>query len=178
MCRAVSDWERCIIFHGHTCPGLAIGYRMAMAAKQRLLFRFSEDEDIVCVTENDACGVDAIQVLTGCSIGKGNLIYRDRGKQAYSFFKRSNGEKVRIVFKQLPNRDTMDRDAFQEYILTAPIDELFEFKEPNFSLPEMARIFKSLPCDSCGESTIEHKLRLHDGKKLCLDCFPEYTRGW
>jgi len=80
--------------------------------------------------KNDAYGVDAVQVITGCSLGKGNLIYRGTGKQAYSFFKCTIGEKVRIVFKQLLNRDAMDRDAFQEYILTAPIDDLFEFKEP------------------------------------------------
>ena len=36
---------------------------------------FSADEDVVCIAENDACGVDAIQVLLGCSVGKGNLLF-------------------------------------------------------------------------------------------------------
>ncbi len=28
----------------------------------------SPDEEIVCVAENDACGIDAIQVILGCSV--------------------------------------------------------------------------------------------------------------
>ena len=38
--------------------------------------------------ENDACSVDAIQVVLGCSVGKGNLLFHMRGKQAYSFYER------------------------------------------------------------------------------------------
>jgi len=48
---------------------------------------------------NDACGVDAVQVIFGCTFGKGNLIYRPRGKQAFSFFNRQNGQKLRVYFK-------------------------------------------------------------------------------
>ncbi|MCI5189229.1 MAG: hypothetical protein D3905_05405, partial [Candidatus Electrothrix sp. AS4_5] len=45
-----------------------------LAAQKHLQAQFSPDEEIVCVTENDSCSVDAIQVLTGCSIGKGNPV--------------------------------------------------------------------------------------------------------
>ena len=88
MCEVKTAWQRCVDFHGHSCPGLAIGYRAVEAVIQLFGYVRSADEEIVCVTENDACGVDAIQVLTGCSFGKGNLIYRDRGKQAFSFLNR------------------------------------------------------------------------------------------
>ena len=87
-------WDKCVKFHGHECPGLAIGFKAAEAAIARLGIGFSPDEEIVCVTENDACGVDAIQVMTGCTCGKGNLIFRDRGKSAYSFFERSTGKRL------------------------------------------------------------------------------------
>jgi formylmethanofuran dehydrogenase subunit E len=63
---------------------------------------FSPDEEIVCVTENDACGVDAIQVILGCSVGKGNLLFRLRGKQAFSFFNRATGVSIRLVMKENP----------------------------------------------------------------------------
>lgn len=53
---------------------------------------FSRDEDVVCISENDACGVDAIQVLLGCSAGKGNLLFHLRGKQAFSFYNRKTGK--------------------------------------------------------------------------------------
>ena len=68
-------WDRAVDFHGHACPGLTIGYRAALYAAELLDLDFSEDEDAVCVSENDACGVDAIQAVLGCSVGKGNLLF-------------------------------------------------------------------------------------------------------
>ena len=56
-------WERCVAFHGHECGGLTIGYKAALYAMELLNLDFSEDEDVVCICENDACGVDAIQVM-------------------------------------------------------------------------------------------------------------------
>ncbi|NLM52169.1 MAG: formylmethanofuran dehydrogenase [Firmicutes bacterium] len=169
-------WKETVAFHGHECPGLAIGFRACEAAKEKLNLTFSQDEEIVCVTENDACGVDAIQFLLGCTFGKGNLIYRDTGKMAYSFFKRATGEQVRIVLK--PSSREMDRKERQEYILNAPLEEIFDFKTPHYSLPERARIFASVVCEKCGETAPEHKIRLAEGKKVCLDCFDDYSRGW
>ncbi|MCK8827175.1 FmdE family protein [Natroniella acetigena] len=167
-------WEKAVDFHGHECPGLAIGYKACEAVKQKLKIDFSEDEGLVCVTENDACGVDAIQVILGCSFGKGNLIYREVGKQAYSFFNRSTGESIRAVLK--PVQQEMDREERQEYLLNAPIDDLFEFKTPDFNLPEKARIFTTIICESCGEGASENKIRLMEGEKVCLDCFEQYSR--
>lgn len=170
-------WQRCVEFHGHSCPGLAIGFKAVEAARRQLDLKFSRDEELLCVTENDACGVDAVQVLTGCSMGKGNLIYRKRGKMAFSFFKRATGETVRIVLKQSFSRDG-DRAAVQEQILSADPDELFSYAVPGFAIPETARMFNSLACEHCGESAAEHLIRLQEGKKLCLDCFEGYSRGW
>ncbi|MDD4570365.1 MAG: FmdE family protein, partial [Tepidanaerobacteraceae bacterium] len=75
-------WRKCVEFHGHECPGLAIGFKACEAAIKKLGVSFAKDEESVCVTENDACGIDAIQVITGCTVGKGNLIYRGTGKNA------------------------------------------------------------------------------------------------
>ena len=49
--------------------------------------------------ENDSCAVDAIQVVTGCTFGKGNLIFFDFGKQSYTFASRDSGEAVRVSMK-------------------------------------------------------------------------------
>ena len=58
-------WDKCVAFHGHSCPGLAIGFRAATLALELLgLEEGAKDEELVCVTENDACGVDAVQVVT------------------------------------------------------------------------------------------------------------------
>ena len=63
-------WKKCVAFHGHECGGLTIGYQAALYAAELLGLAFSGDEQVVCVSENDACGVDAIQVILGCSVGK------------------------------------------------------------------------------------------------------------
>lgn len=169
-------WKKCIEFHGHECPGLAIGYRVCEIATQKMGLKFSSDEEIVCVTENDACGVDAVQVITGCTMGKGNLIYRGTGKMAFSFFSRKNNDSIRIILK--PSKKDMTREERERFILEAPQEEVFDIKKPTFSLPERARIFNTVICEKCGEGAPESKIRLCNGKKLCLDCYKEYSRGW
>lgn len=171
-----SLWEKSAEFHGHKCPGLAIGYKACEAAIKKMGLTFSKDEEIVCITENDACGVDAIQVITGCTFGKGNLIYRSTGKLAFSFFDRTNGKRLRMIVK--PFKEEMDRTKRQEYILNASVDEIFDFSKPKFDLPRKARLFKTVICENCGESAPEHKIRFSNGKKVCLDCFHDYSRGW
>ncbi len=170
-------WQKAVAFHGHQCPGLAIGFRAAEAAIEKLGIGKSGDEEIVCVTENDACGVDAIQAILSCTFGKGNLLYKASGKQAFSFFNRANGENIRIYLKaQKP--ENADREQWLNLILNAPIEELFAFSKPHYALPEKARIFHTIPCEICGEGAPEHKMRLQDGKTVCLDCFHAYDRGW
>lgn len=169
-------WENCVKFHGHECPGLAIGFRAAEVAIEKMGLTFSSDEEIVCVTENDACGVDAVQVITGCTMGKGNLIYKGTGKMAFSFFNRKNGDSIRLILKQ--SKKEMTRPERQKFILEAPVEEVFYIKAPHFKLPETARIFNTIICEKCGEGAPEHKIRISNGKKLCLDCFEEYSRGW
>ncbi|KZL92681.1 FmdE family protein [Clostridium magnum] len=169
-------WKKCVEFHGHECPGLAIGFKASEAAREKMGLSFSKDEEVACVTENDACGVDAVQVITGCSMGKGNLIYKDAGKMAFTFFSRKSGEALRIVLK--PWNRSGDRQKDMEYMLDAPYEELFDFKKPNFTVPENARLFNSIACESCGESTAECKIRIMDGKNVCGDCFKEYSRGF
>ena len=88
-----------IRFHGHVCPGLIIGYRAAKVAQSAFGVERSEDEELVAIVENDACSVDAIQVLLGCTLGKGNLIYRDYGKQVYTIISRESNRAIRIALK-------------------------------------------------------------------------------
>ncbi|NMA86757.1 MAG: formylmethanofuran dehydrogenase [Tissierellia bacterium] len=169
-------WDKCVGFHGHQCPGLAIGFRAAEIAKAKMGLNFSQDEEIVCITENDACGVDAVQVITGCTMGKGNLIFKDTGKMAFTFINRKNGDAIRLMLN-LHNRE-MERDERQRYILEAPEENVFKIENIHIKLPEKARLFNNIICEECNESTAEHKIRIQEGRKLCLDCYDEYTRGW
>ncbi len=89
--------EKTIAFHGHSCPGLVIGIRAAELALQKLAH--VNAEDFAAVVETDMCGVDAIQFLTGCTFGKGNLIRIDYGKMAFSFYDRSKHVGFRAVLR-------------------------------------------------------------------------------
>lgn len=170
----LEEMNRAAAFHGHSCPGLAIGVRACTEARARLGLSFSADEELVCVVEHNACGVDAVQALLGCSLGKGNLVVRPTGKMAFTFFVRG-GEALRLYFKG--TGEGLPRDIWQERILTAPFDELFTASKPDFPCPERARRFQNVTCALCGEAAPEHKIRLQEGKLVCLDCFQNYERG-
>ena len=191
--------QQVIDFHGHWCPGLAIGIRAGEYVTEKM--GRAADEEIVTVVETDMCGVDAIQVLTGCTFGKGNLIYRDLGKMAFSFHRRADGFGVRLVF----NREMLDgqvdgftdlttrwlkgqlnqeeiaqlmqmREERAKRIMESPLEEVFTVKEPDIPLPQRARILESLTCAQCGESVMESRTRRLEGKTLCIPCFDAQER--
>ena len=99
----MKTWKDCVAFHGHECGGLTIGYKASLYAIKLLKLEFSPDEQVVCIAENDGCGIDAISVMLGCSMGKGNLLLHIVGKSAYSFYNRKTGESVRLVLRPRPN---------------------------------------------------------------------------
>ena len=170
----MKTWNDCVAFHGHECGGLTIGYKASLYAIALLNLDFSADEQVVCISENDACGVDAVQVMLGCSIGNGNLLFHMRGKQAFSFYNRKTGASVRLVLKPRPEGMTK-AESFAYYQGCKP-EEMFDVKEATIRLPEKARMFDSYTCAYCGETTGANWIRLVDGKKLCLDCAPHYDR--
>ena len=170
----MKTWNDCVAFHGHECGGLTIGYKASLYAIELLKLEFSADEQGVCISENDACGVDAVQVMLGCSIGKGNLLFHMRGKQAFSFYNRKTGASVRLVLK--PKPEGMTREKSFAYYQSCEPKDMFDVKDAVIQLPEKARLFDSYICDCCGEVTGANWIRLAGDKKLCLDCYESYDR--
>lgn len=170
----MKTWNDCVAFHGHECGGLTIGYKASLYAIALLKLEFSGDEEVVCIAENDACGIDAVQVMLGCSIGKGNLLFHMRGKQAFSFYNRKTGSAVRLVLKPAP--EGMTRESSFAYYQQCRPEEMFDVKEARIRLPERARLFDSHTCDCCGEKTGSNWIRLAGSRKLCLDCYESYDR--
>ena len=169
-------WKNAVAFHGHTCGGLALGVRAAMEAQKRFNIERSDDEEVVCITENDACGVDGIQFILGCTLGKGNLIYHGTGKFAFNFFDRRTGDSFRLMAKD--KKEGLRGREYIEFVLSAPLEEVFSVTKPRIEEPVKAKSLKSLKCDICGEAAPENKMRLMDGKAVCLDCYTDYNRGW
>ena len=166
-------YEEIIEFHGHECPGLAMGFRMACAGLEALSSMHAEDEELVAIVENNACGVDALQCVTGCTFGKGNLLFRDYGKQVYTIYCRSTRKGVRVVFhgRGVPENVRQDRDARTAWILSAPLVQIIDIAKVAVPEPEPARIFESVPCAICGEMVMEPRLRRIGQQQVCVPCF-------
>ena len=193
------SFDEVVRFHGHRCPGLALGYRAALIALDELPASRSPDEELLGILENDACGIDAFIYLTGCTPGKGNLILRDWGKHAYTLIRRSDGTGVRVTTKpdyrasrEVPdfaplrervmagtatedekNRYAISLDRVIDAILTGPAGDIFTWSRVRPKLPPRARFYRSLTCQSCGEPVAEHRARRVEGRILCIPCAGE-----
>jgi formylmethanofuran dehydrogenase subunit E len=175
--------DEVIKFHGHYCPGVTIGYRAAQIAMRELGVTRAADEELVAICETDACGVDAIQYLTGCTLGKGNLILRDWGKQVLTLGRRSDDRMVRVAMRYgamdgLPHDDPAERRRLAiDRLHTGPEAELYDVRWVDAPLPGKARIFKSVRCSACGEGVMEARAHLRDGEPVCPECYGEvYSR--
>jgi len=191
------ELENVAQFHGHLCPGLAIGYRVAILARKELNLQRSEDEELVAIVENDSCAVDAIQYINGATFGKGNLFFQDHGLQAYTFIERNSGKQIRIELKadifndaskqrqelirkrneNIPLSDEEQailkesRQEFLSKLLELSDKELFNVKKILIEVPERARVFQSLKCASCGLMVMETRVRVLNQKFYCIPCW-------
>ena len=143
------------------------------------------------VVETDMCGVDAIQFLTGCTFGKGNLIHKDFGKMAFNFYDRNKdmgfrallrpdlsgdlGSELRSLMRKVGDGTATQeehkrlrnlRDDLQETYMNANLEKMFIITEPSFPVPKPAQILQSLTCGACGEMTMESRTRQF-GEKPC-----------
>lgn len=202
LCQNADDlWRRCAAFHGHECPGLALGYSATRLAMEKLEEDRADDEELVAIVENDACFVDAVQVITGCTFGKGNFIHKDYGKIALTLLSRRSGHGVRVSLKgEVLNQDSehralmkkimageadaAERERFQELhhertreILGRDPHELFHVEKLMGSIPERARMEPSKPCAQCGEPTMPSKMVKVAEKALCRACAEKAPNG-
>jgi formylmethanofuran dehydrogenase subunit E len=186
MSRYPEDLEKTIAFHGHFCPGLLIGFRAAKIGLTRLGARRSEDEELIAIVENNSCAADAVQVLTGATFGKGNLFFRDHGKQVFTFALRPSGKAgtgergragtgergraVRVSLKAGAFPEGTSREERSQRLLDASNDELFTIEEKTIDLPAAAEIRKSVLCENCGEPVMDTRTRRVKGRMLCIPC--------
>jgi formylmethanofuran dehydrogenase subunit E len=193
--------EKTIAFHGHTCPGLAIGIRLSELAIQKLEIHNAKKP--VCVAETDMCALDAVQFLTGCSFGKGNLIHKDYGKSGFTFFDRDAEKGFRALFQENfrnndPDRATLGklmgkitagtataaeqeqckalRESAITRIMDADLEELFSVQEVSTPPVRPAQILESIKCDACGEMTMESRIRRYGGQYMCIPCFMQHEQ--
>lgn len=172
------DLKECVTFHGHLCPGVVIGYCAARLGMRELSASRAGDEELIAIVENDTCAVDGIQVLTGCTFGKGNLFFRDYGKMVFTFATRANGRSVRLRLApaSAPSLEDVPEDQRRrkriEFMVAIDPAELFEIRRDVLEfLPGAARIHESFPCDLCGEMVMSTRLRRREDKRVCIACY-------
>jgi formylmethanofuran dehydrogenase subunit E len=115
---------------------------------------------------------------------------------AFSFYRRGDNKAVRLFFESTlltggdpefvelngrwlrgeATQEEMDRlmamrEERSQRIMDAPLEEVFEVKEPTDPMPRTARILDSLVCEECGEGTMETRTRRLEGRTLCQSCF-------
>jgi formylmethanofuran dehydrogenase subunit E len=189
------DLQHCVEFHGHICPGLIYGYRVAKEAMELMGIGRAVDEEVVAICENDSCAVDALQVLLGTAAGKGNLIINNFGKNAYTVLSRSKRQAYRFSRKTRYNYAAKDKNAFDRLeaavaagtasdderrelkrmkvddLLTRPFEEIFTTTEVPFDEPLYAPLAPSETCAICGEMTMATKMKKSgDDRLVCIPC--------
>ncbi|MFD9337746.1 FmdE family protein [Streptomyces sp. NPDC060028] len=183
-----------IRFHQHECPGVAFGVRAAEAAMAELGLKEASG-DLVLVTETDACAVDALQVLTGCTYGKRNLIHEDAGRNVFTFWERGGASGVQIRAKAdsivyrteeiwaLASRiedgtaTAEDEAKFAQAqaeriagLLTVPDGEILVVERVEKQAPSPKHLARVDLCVDCGEPTSVETLHDHRGRMVCPSC--------
>lgn len=189
------DLKECIRFHGHLCPGIIYGYRVSKEALRILELKRSGDEEVVAICENDSCSVDALQIVLGVTSGKGNLIIKNYGKNAYTVISRKRNKAYRFSrrsFYQYLGKEKEEFNILEEAVASAkatkeqqkrqkflksmdllakPFTDIFETREISFAMPEYAELAPSKACSECGEMTMATKMKHWDNKEFCIPCF-------
>jgi iron complex transport system ATP-binding protein len=160
-------------FHGHVCAGIALGTRISLAAMRALGMKPGvKNKSLIVYTETDRCMTDAVQVITGCSLGHRSLKHVDYGKFAATFVNLDTGKAVRATVKEhFGSEDTIEETL--KKLARIPDSELVTLQEVTVNIPET-----DLPgppknravCSSCGERIMDGRQVSEGNKTLCRAC--------
>ena len=135
-------WEAAAAFHGHECPGLAIGFRAVEYAMGELSLDQYADDDLLTVVGRSFCGVDAFQVILGTTMGKNNLRIAEEEVMSFTVYNKKNGAAIRIVVKASamgagPSPDPAVKEARRREILTARLEDILTIEEVKTPLADL-----------------------------------------
>lgn len=176
--------ETSVKIHGHICPGQVLGVRLSMLGLREVGIEDPKGKDrknLYVIVEIDRCATDAIQSVTGCSLGKRTLFWKDNGIMAATFVHLGTGKAVRVVAveesRELSKKycsHILDKHQRQlEAYKIMPDHELFRVEQVAVDIPE-----KNLPgkprrrvqCELCGDWVQDFRDIASDGKTKCRNC--------
>lgn len=170
--------------HGHLCPGQVLGVKMAMLGLREIEISDPKEKDrksIMVFVEMDRCATDAVQSVTGCSLGHRTMKFMDYGKMAATFLNLKTGKAVRVVakdksrmkakeyFPEIENKYEAQLEAYK----IMQDEELFDLMEVSVRVnPEdmPGRPLRKVQCDHCGEHVQDMREVEINGKILCRPC--------
>jgi formylmethanofuran dehydrogenase subunit E len=170
--------------HGHICPGQVLGVRMAIKGLEQVGIRDPRGEDrkkLYLFVEIDRCATDALQSVTGCSLGKRSMRFMDYGKMAATFVNLSTDTAVRVFAKEdardkAKNYFPEIKDKYQCQLEAYKImsdEELFLMDNVSVSIaPEdmPGRPHGRVICTQCNEHVQDKREVLVSGQLLCRAC--------
>ncbi len=170
--------------HGHLCAGQVLGVRMSMLGLRKIGIsdpKGADRKSLIVFVEMDRCATDAVQSVTGCSLGKRSMKFRDYGKMAATFLNLKTGKAMRVFAREdsrekakerFPEIENKYAGQLEAYKIMSD-EELFEVMEVTVNVaPEdmPGRPMRRVQCDSCGEHVQDMRDVYQDGKILCVPC--------
>lgn len=183
--------------HGHKCPAMPLGLRAGALAMNLLGVERSSDKTLLALVElgDDHCSHcfgDGVQVVTGCTFGKGNIRQLDYGKFGLTLIDRTTDRAVRVVPQAEAQLQTKQTPFFQKYrmkgvppskvpdevvlpliekVMSAPADALFHASDVfEYHADGGAESFESIVCDRCGDMVVERYARVVGEQQVCIPC--------
>lgn len=176
--------EVCKERHGHLCAGQVLGARLALLGLELIGIRDPYGLDrkkFLIYVEIDRCATDALQTVTGVSLGKRTMKYLDFGIMAATFVNLETGKAVRIIAREEAKEQA--KKYFPELEIPAlrelsaykimPLEELFEIKEVRVKLREVdlpGKPRQKVVCEGCGIVVRDGRHVEKEGKVLCKIC--------
>lgn len=160
-------------YHGHVCFGIAMGTKMTLAAMKHLeLDPAVKNKNLIVYAEIDRCMTDAIQVITGCTLGHRTLKYVDYGKFAATFVNLSSGKAIRVTIRESFEIKGSPEEVVEKMANT-PESQIINVQKVEVNIPETD--LPGLPkkrenCSVCGERIMDGREVCHDNRILCRAC--------
>jgi formylmethanofuran dehydrogenase subunit E len=170
--------------HGHLCAGQVLGVRMSMLGLSGIGLtdpRGADRKKLIVFVEMDRCATDAVQSVTGCSLGKRSMKFLDYGKMAATFLNLESGEAVRVLAREdsrekakalFPEMGDKYKAQLEAYKVMDDA-ELFEVAEVLVKVnPEdmPGRPLSRVSCHRCGEHVQDMREVYREGEALCRAC--------
>ncbi len=183
MCVEKTPWEQVADFHGHTCPGIALGFRVAQIASRDLGIRPAPESQVLVKAETASCALDAFQVLNHATTGKRTLLVDERGKHVYHFQYSGTEEILRIAvhaevigkmseLREYSNPRQKQNKSLEviQYILSCSEEDFCTVQRFPGSLKQTAVETQWAVCVRCQEP-VKAEFSLTKGEDiLCLEC--------